>query len=143
MADVSKHELQEGVSRTGYELTRIVVPGSAVGLVAYYLYDTRVYDPVFVRFKSASDSAKSTEKTADSISVAGRHLLEEDLIDNSVFAMMEQEKLTLKLEAQAIRNEMPNLAIERTKLLGTGLVPAMAVMGLALASRRFWSRYRR
>jgi hypothetical protein len=142
MTTEAGHELEEGTSRFGYEAPRIVIPGAVVGLALYYIYDTRIYDPIFMQHSDGKDSAEGVEEIADAISKASRHLYSSGKIDGEELAIMLQEESALNMEAQAIRKELPNLAIERAKLVGTGVVPALAVMGLALVTRRFWSRYR-
>ena len=143
MAIETIFEIHEAESQKIYEGSRIVTSGAVVGLGVFYIYDTRIYDPIYDLYSVGMEKAVHDDDTSDAIMVAQQHLLQRGGIDGPTASLMEREVAVLGMEAQATRQDLPNINIERAKLVGSGVVPFIIVAGIAVASRRFWSKYRR
>jgi len=143
MAIETIFENHEGESQKIYEGSRVVASGAVVGLGVFYMYDTRVYDEIDLLQSEGLKKAKQADDTSDAIMAAQQHLQQRGVIDGPTASLMEREVAVLGMEAQATRQDLPNINIERAKLVGSGVVPFIVVAGIAVASRRYWSKYRR
>lgn len=116
--------------------------GAAAGVGTAVLYNEAIYRDVRDDYDTKTAQTEDLEQTAEALKLSEDHLVSEDLIEESTATVMKIERLELTAEAQAIRNDTPNIILEQLTWAGAGVIPGIALAIGAWATHRKWKKHR-